>query len=107
MRRAGYGEKPGFKGQMSYTRRIHGAPFPRLHGYIEERGGGIEINLHLDQKEHTYEGSHAHSGEYEGAVVEREMGRLTTFIRSLISGAASKPPTPSKPSGGFWSSLFG
>ena len=109
MRKVGYGEKPGFKGQISYTRRVQGYDFPRFHAYLEESGdGSVQVNLHLDQKPASYEGSHAHSGEYEGPLVEREMARIVATIKSF--GAAPRPSTPPpepEEKKGFWESLFG
>lgn len=77
MRRAGYAEVPGAKGVTSYTRLLQRAPFPRLHAYIEDLPGDEwTVNLHLDMKAATYEGQHAHSGEYSGPLVEQEAQRL-------------------------------
>jgi hypothetical protein len=108
LRRAGYGEAPGFRGEISYTRRVRGSDFPRYHAYIEERDGGVQVNLHLDQKAASYQGSHAHSGEYEGPLIEQEMRRIVAFVHSLKpTHASAKAPAPPKTHGGFWSSLFG
>lgn len=76
MRRAGYAEVPGAKGVTSYTKRAHGSAFPRYHCYIEDLGTEWTINLHLDMKAPTYEGQRAHSGEYDGALVEQEAQRF-------------------------------
>lgn len=76
MRRAGYAEVPGAKGVTSYAKRVHTTPFPRYHCYLEDLGQEWTINLHLDMKAPTYEGSRAHSGEYEGPLIEQEAQRL-------------------------------
>lgn len=76
MRRAGYAEVPGAKGVTSYSRRLGSSPFPRFHCYLDDLGSQWTINLHLDMKAATYEGSHTHSGEYDGVQVEQEAQRL-------------------------------
>lgn len=86
LRRAGYGEHRGHEAQLSYVKRIHGTPYPRYHAYVEDRNGGMQLNLHLDQKEASYSGSRAHSGEYGGPLVERESARIVAFVKSLGAG---------------------
>mgnify|MGYP001608360734 CR=1 FL=1 len=102
--RLGYGEHRGHEGQLSYTFRVTGELFPRYHAYIEDKDGGLQVNLHVDQKAASYEGTSAHAGEYEGPLVDQEMGRITQFVRSL--GAQSKPvsspASSTKSSKGFW-----
>lgn len=110
MRRLGYGEQQKSDGQISYVRRISSAAFPRYHAYVEDlKGGGMQVNLHVDQKEATYKGSHAHSGEYDGSLVEREMQHLLSFVKSLDQSTQSPSPppvTPSKKKSGFLSKFF-
>ncbi|MBI5370153.1 hypothetical protein HZA85_03125 [Candidatus Uhrbacteria bacterium] len=91
MRRAGYGEQRTRSGQISFIRRVTGERFPRYHAYAEDKNQGMQINLHVDQKEASYEGAHAHSGEYEGPIVQREMARLVQFVESLKSSVT--PPS--------------
>jgi hypothetical protein len=110
MRRLGYGETPGHKGETSYARRIRGTPFPRLHAYVNETPTGIDINVHLDQKAPSYEGSRAHSGEYGGPIVSQEIARMEALIRSLRPSTPTPPPAkpqeePEK-KGGFFSRFF-
>jgi len=83
IRRAGYAEHRDRRSEnISYTRRLGRTGFyPRFHLYIDERGDQVTLNLHLDQKQPTYAGSHAHSGEYEGELVEREMERISKTIQ--------------------------
>ncbi|MBF8280594.1 MAG: hypothetical protein HW383_367 [Candidatus Magasanikbacteria bacterium] len=78
MRRFGYGLHQGR--EISYERRISHQPFPRLHAYVEETKKGVSINLHLDQKAPTYGGVKMHAGEYDGAVVERELARIKKLV---------------------------
>jgi len=67
-------------GQTSYVRRIRGSLYPRLHLYIEERDDQIVFNLHLDQRQTRYKGVTAHSGEYDGPVVEQEASRIKELL---------------------------
>lgn len=79
LRRAGYALHQGRDGEISYVRRLSGGgDYPRFHVYVnrEEPGKLIEITLHLDEKKPSYEGFAAHSGEYEGEIVEQERNRL-------------------------------
>jgi hypothetical protein len=49
--------------------------------YVEEDGDNYSFNLHLDQKQPSYSGSRAHSGEYDGELVESEMERLKAYLK--------------------------
>lgn len=62
-----------------------GRSYPRFHLYVRSRHGELIFNLHLDQKQPSYEGSTAHSGEYDGELVLREAAR----IKNILAG--SKP----------------
>lgn len=109
MRRVGYGEQQTRSGQLSYTKRISGERFPRYHAYVEDKDGGIQINLHVDQKEASYQGTSAHAGEYEGPLVEREMQRLAAFVTQLKSSSntpLSSSSSNTKTKKGFWGTLF-
>jgi hypothetical protein len=82
MRRSGYGFLRDRKyGTESYVRRLGGGFYPRFHVYLE---GGM-IKLHLDQKQVSYEGSSAHSGEYDGPTVEVEIARIQQTIARMQS----------------------
>ena len=111
LRRAGYGEHRGREAQLSYVKRIHGTPYPRYHAYVEDRNGGMQLNLHLDQKEASYGSGHAHSGEYSGPLVEREVARIVSFVKSLgtvdTGGQAGRGGGPQeKKKGGLFGWLF-
>ena len=81
LRRVGYGYiRDRHSGQDSFVRRFGSRHYPRLHMYIKEQGDKIIFNLHLDQKQASYAGAHAHSAEYDGDVVEREIERLKNCI---------------------------
>lgn len=77
-------------GQTSYTRRLSGNFYPRFHLYIEEKAGKMIFNLHLDQKQVSYKGHTAHSGEYDGELVEQEGERIKREIAE--SGNATGKP---------------
>lgn len=76
IKRCGYAELRRKTGETSYVRRLRGYQFPRFHIYIEQ---GF-FNLHLDQKAPIYQGIVAHSGEYDGEVVEKEAERIKQII---------------------------
>ncbi|MBU4142942.1 hypothetical protein KJ590_02990 [Patescibacteria group bacterium] len=68
LRRAGYAflRKDERTGELSFVKRVGGGDYPRFHIYAKQDArGAVEINLHLDQKKASYEGTTAHSGEYE------------------------------------------
>ncbi|MBI2551865.1 hypothetical protein HYW17_01015 [Candidatus Uhrbacteria bacterium] len=69
IRRCGYGEYYDRRmRKTSYMKRARMSDmFPRYHVYIEEQGEEVVLDLHLDQKRPSYEGSAMHSGEYDGA----------------------------------------
>ncbi len=56
--------------------------YPRFHIYLKknEETGEFDMNLHLDQKQPSYEGSSAHSGEYDGELVEKEAKRIQSLL---------------------------
>ena len=70
-------------GETGYIRRLGIGEFPRFHAYIEADKTGFQINLHLDQKGVSYGEETAHSGEYEGEVVEREGRRIQGVIEQI------------------------
>ena len=88
LRRAGYAflRKDEKTGEMSFVKRAGNADYPRFHIYVKTLGyTGAEINLHLDQKKTSYEGTRAHSGEYnseenrwleqEEKIIKKEFGK--------------------------------
>ena len=108
MRRLGYGEQTGRNGQTSFNKRLSGDPFPKFHAYVENRDGGMQVNLHVDQKAASYESGHAHGGEYDGPLVEREMQRIALFYESQkTQGQEEREEQVTRKKGGFWGSLFG
>ena len=65
--------------EVSVVRKLGLGDYPRFHLYIKEIKNGFSFNLHLDQKKPSYGGSHAHSGEYDGALVEEEAERIREY----------------------------
>ncbi len=82
LRRAGYALHTTREGNVSYVKRIHGDDYPRFHLYVnkEEPGKLMELSLHLDEKRPSYAGHTAHSGEYEGEIIEQERNRILGTI---------------------------
>lgn len=54
--------------------------FPRFHLYIKKEKDKLEFSLHLDQKRPIYKGAPAHSGEYQGEIVEKEAERIKNIL---------------------------
>ena len=64
----------------SYIRSLAPSGYPRFHLYVDETESQYILNLHLDQKRPIYGKQTAHSGEYEGEVVEEEAERIKSNI---------------------------
>ena len=64
----------------SFTKVLAGSGYPRFHIYINDEDDKFVLNLHLDQKRPNYGKETAHSGEYDGKVVEDEVERIIDFI---------------------------
>jgi hypothetical protein len=104
MRNLGYGEHLGHGGQTSFSRRLLGADFPRFHAYVEDKNGGVQINLHLDQKPVNLGSGARHGGEYEGPLIEGERERIIGIVRST---APVEPTEPEAGPKGFLGKIFG
>ena len=79
LRRAGYAflRKDERTGEMSFVKRVSNGDYPRFHIYSKTLpNGSVQINLHLDQKKASYEGTTAHSGEYEGSENKRLLNEV-------------------------------
>lgn len=83
MRSCGYSLERAEGNELSFMRRISGGDYPRLHAYTHSEDGILVVNLHLDQKKPSYEGSSAHSGEYYGSLVEQEAERIKSLADSF------------------------
>ena len=87
LKECGYTEirNPHQNNQSSFARSLNpGYFYPRFHIYIEEDPNQLGINLHLDAKKPSYEGSTAHSGEYDGAIVTQEMERVKSIAEHFL-----------------------
>jgi len=69
------------KKELTFTRPAKG--YPRFHIYSKQEIENLIFNLHLDQKRPIYKGVTAHSGEYEGEVVEKEAERIKKILEKL------------------------
>jgi len=96
MRKIGYHfqRKNEEKSEFIFVRPARG--YPRFHLYLKTEGeesklssspfadarenDNLVFNLHLDQKRPIYKGAPAHSGEYEGEVVEKEEERIKQLL---------------------------
>jgi hypothetical protein len=70
LRRSGYAflRKDEKTGELSFVKRVSNGDYPRFHIYAKQDvKGSVQVNLHLDQKKASYEGSTAHSGEYQSS----------------------------------------
>ena len=101
IKRSGYGLPPNRQsGQLNFIRRLGNSNYPHFHAYLESH----VINLHLDQKQPSYGTSHAHSGEYDGETVEREVSRIQEVISSLMTASVTETITEEKVS--WWKKIF-
>lgn len=81
LRRAGYVFQRQEHGEMSFIRSFSQSGYPRFHCYTKLADLDLMINLHLDQKKHTYGEATRHHGEYEGSpVVKEEAERLVRLL---------------------------
>jgi hypothetical protein len=80
LRRLGYAflRRDERTGELSFTRRMSNGDYPRFHVFASQNAkGDIVLNLHLDQKKPSYQGSSAHSGEYQDeGVLKQEAERI-------------------------------
>lgn len=104
LRQAGYGFiRDHHSGHESYVRRLGSGFYPRLHMYVEENSSEIILNLHFDQKQTSYEGAHAHNAEYDGDIVQGEIGRLKNLVNSVI---IETPKIIKEKPKSFWQKIF-
>ncbi len=67
--------------EYNMVRKLTYENYPRFHIYAKIRGDRFIVSLHLDQKQPSYKGSHAHGGEYEGPAVEDEADRIKEILK--------------------------
>lgn len=89
LRRAGYSflRKDEQTGEMSFGKRVSGGEYPRFHLFVKKEGKGYVFNIHIDQKKASYQGSNAHSGEYEeeNKWLQYEAGQIKKEIERSLS----------------------
>ena len=80
MRKAGYHfqGKNEQKSELIFVRPPRG--YPRFHLFVKIDNDNLIFNLHLDQKKPIYKSAIAHSGEYEGEIVEQEVERIKIIL---------------------------
>lgn len=67
--------------KVSYIMRLGREYYPRMHVYVNKHSeAGGQLDIHLDQKKASYEGHTAHSGEYDGPIVQEEAERLQRWL---------------------------
>ena len=66
--------------EYNLVRKLTGQNYPRFHIYLKQAGVRFIFSLHLDQKKPSYAGSHAHSGEYDGPLIEDEANRIRGLL---------------------------
>lgn len=68
-------------GKESYVMRLARGFYPRYHVYVRQfQNGHTEVDLHIDQKQHSEVGQTAHMGEYDGSTVQEEADRLGRWL---------------------------
>ena len=67
------------RGELNCVRPM-GGDYPRFHVYLLVNGTKLTVNLHLDQKKASYEGSHAHSGDYDSDIIKAEAQRISKIV---------------------------
>lgn len=66
-------------GELRFFKSARGGKYPRFHIYARQENNNATLNIHLDQKQVSYEGSSAHSGEYDGPLLEQEVARIQSL----------------------------
>ncbi|MDP1719129.1 MAG: hypothetical protein Q8L24_01750 [bacterium] len=68
-------------GEWKYYRSVSSNLFPRFHIYcLADKAKKLTVSLHLDQKAPVYQGNIAHSGDYEGPVIDAEIAKLKAAL---------------------------
>ncbi|MCX6743442.1 MAG: hypothetical protein NT116_04365 [Candidatus Parcubacteria bacterium] len=116
IRRCGYGlVRDPRASEVSYSRRLGGGIYPRFHLYVNSENPLI-LNLHLDQKQASYEGYTKHSGDYDSDLVKQEGQRIYNTIVNEMDPSPFGPgqgervkdnKEESDDTPGFFARLFG
>jgi hypothetical protein len=79
LRDCGYRLHPKY--EDSYIRPVTNSGFyPRWHLYLDNEDDIYTFKLHLDQKNVSYAGQIAHSGDYDDDLVKEEAKRIISLI---------------------------
>ena len=98
LRRAGYALIfDRRRGAQSFVKRLGNNFYPRLHLYFSINGDNITFDIHLDQKQASYEGSHMHNAEYDNEFVAREINYLKSLLGIMDSNSTPLPPKADNP----------
>ena len=78
-----YLKKDEQKQEHVLMRSLETGGYPRFHLFlkINKETKEFDFSLHLDQKRPVYKGTPAHSGEYEGDVIEAEAERIKKILQ--------------------------
>lgn len=90
LKNCGYSFDKKENNEYSFIRRLSRADYPRFHAYVSIQETSLFINLHLDQKKPSYEGTTAHSGEYEGELITKEKLFLEKIAQKFVSQKPQK-----------------
>ncbi len=82
IRKIGYYRLPKREKQLSFIKPFNRRGYPRFHLYLlsQKKNQEIIFSIHLDQKKPVYEKAKAHSAEYEGEIVEKEVERIKKIL---------------------------
>ncbi len=85
VRRIGYVLLNKNEEEFNCVRSLSNQNYPRFHLFLKEDKdkNALSFHLHLDQKKASYRGSSAHSGEYNGDIVEKEKKRILEIINNF------------------------
>ncbi len=86
MRNCGYHFLDKNEAELEYNFVRPPREYPRFHIYLRTKDDNLIFNLHLDQKRPIYQGITAHSGEYDGEVVEQEAERVKRILEKIECG---------------------
>ena len=80
LRSCGYAFEKEDGDELAFVKRISGHDYPKYHIYsrlaVTPNGKELTVNIHIDQKKPSYGGSKAHSGDYDGPLIEAELRRI-------------------------------
>ncbi len=86
LRSCGYAFEKESGNELAFVKRLSGYDYPKFHiyTYLAPKNSDKEliVNIHIDQKKPSYSGSHAHSGDYDGPLIEAEITRIQGMYRS-------------------------